>query len=129
MSQTDNLTPLELDALREAYRSPTHTLVRMGRHYVAQHQRESRSGVQKMRLFTGRVMNRLDRRALVDFDPPQFPERVILSKQGLAFAEQLAAEDALKAPQPKLYYTSGDADPLRPDQRDRRYTVISGGQA
>lgn len=94
MSAIDSLTPLERDALREAFRSPTHSLVRMGRHYVAQHQRESKSGVQKMRLFTGRVMNRLDRRALVDFDPPQFPERVVLSKHGLAVAEQLATEDA-----------------------------------
>lgn len=97
MSATENLTPLERDALREAYRSPTHTLVRLGRHYVAQHPRESKSGVQKMRMFTGRVMNRLDRGALVDFDPPNFPERVVLSKHGMAVAEQLATEDAEKA--------------------------------
>lgn len=97
MSQTENLTPLERDALREAWRSPTHSLVRMGKHYVAQHQRESKSGMQKLRLFTGRVMNRLDRQALVDFDPPQFPVRVVLSKHGLAVAEQLATEDAAKA--------------------------------
>lgn len=97
MSQAEHLTPLERDALREAYRSPTHSLVRVGRHYIAQHQRESKSGVQKVRLFTLRVMNRLDVRALVDFEPQQFPQRVVLSKRGVAVAEQLATEGTAKA--------------------------------
>lgn len=97
MSATECLTPLERDALREALRSPTRSLVRMGRHYVAQHQRESRSGVQKVRMFTGRLVNMLDRDGLVEFDPPQFPDRVVLNAHGVALAEQLATEDAARA--------------------------------
>jgi len=89
MSANENLTPLERAALLEALRSPTHSLVRMGRHFVAQERRTEQSGTRKVTLFTGRVMNRLDRRALVDFDPPQFPERVVLNQRGLAAAQAL----------------------------------------
>lgn len=94
MSSTEHLTPLERDALREAYRSPTRSLVRFGRQYAAQHQRESTSGQRKLRMFTNRVVNRLDRNGLVDLDPPQFPERATLNAHGVAVAEQLATEDA-----------------------------------
>jgi hypothetical protein len=100
MSATAVLTPLERDALREAYRSPTRTLVRFGKFYAAQHQRESTSGQRKLRMFTGRLVNRLDRGGLVDFDPPQFPERVVLNAHGVAMAEQLAMEDAKQGARP-----------------------------
>jgi hypothetical protein len=70
--------------------------VRFGKFYAAQHHRESTSGQHKVPLFTGRLMNMLDRDGLVVFDPPQFPERVRLNAHGLAMAEQLAMEAAGK---------------------------------
>ena len=68
---TTTLTPLERDALLCAFRSPNRSLVRIRGGYMAQDQRHGR-------LFTGRLMNRLDREGLVDFDPPHFPDRVLL---------------------------------------------------
>lgn len=97
MSATENLTPLERDALREAYRSPTRTLVRFGKFYAAQHQRKPTSGQREVQMFTGRLVNMLDRDGLVDLDPPQFPERVTLNAHGLAMAEQLATEEVRRS--------------------------------
>jgi hypothetical protein len=88
--RTNHLTPLERDALLCAYHSPTRSLVRIRDGYMAQDQRHGR-------VFTGRLMNMLDRDNLVEFDPPEFPQRVLLNSQGLAVAEQLAAEQAGKA--------------------------------
>lgn len=89
-TRTDHLTPLERDALLAAYNSPTRSLVRIRDGYMAQDQQHGR-------VFTGRLMNMLDRDGLVDFDPPTFPARVLLNSRGLAAAQQLAAEQGRKA--------------------------------
>lgn len=88
---TAQLTPLQRDALAEALRSPTHALVRTAGGYIAQHPRESTSGLKRVRLFTGRLLNMLERDNLVDFDQAPWPNRATLTKQGLALAEQLRA--------------------------------------
>jgi hypothetical protein len=94
---TEHLTPLERDALIEGLRSPTHTLVRAGRHYMAQGDGSSTSGARTVRQFTPRLVNMLERDGLVHFEPSQFPERVILNTHGLRLAEQLRAADLAKA--------------------------------
>lgn len=94
---TEHLTPLERDALIEGLRSPTHTLVRAGRHYMAQSDRSTTSGTRTRRQFTPRLVNMLERDGLVHFDPPQFPERVTLNAHGLQLAQQLRDAQAAKA--------------------------------
>jgi hypothetical protein len=88
---TAQLTPLQCDALAEALRSPTHALVRTASGYIAQHPRESTSGLKRVRLFTGRLLNMLERDNLVDFDQAPWPNRATRTKLGLALAEQLRA--------------------------------------
>ena len=97
---TNHLTPLERDALLEAARSPTHTLVRCGSVYqahYAHHAHHNTSGKRQIRVFTGRLVNMLERDGLVHFDPPQFPERVTLNAHGLVLAEQLRVAELAKA--------------------------------
>lgn len=94
---TADLTPLERDALLEALQSPTHSLQRTCAGYVALQRRATSGQTLTSRIFTGRVMNRLDRRALIDLDPPQAPERATLTRRGLATAQQLQAEQAARA--------------------------------
>jgi hypothetical protein len=94
---TRHLAPLECDALLEALHSPTHTLVRNGRHYMAQAGRGNTSGKHQVRMFTGRLVNMLERDGLVHFDPPQFPERVTLNSHGLILAKQLRDAQMAKA--------------------------------
>jgi hypothetical protein len=91
------LTPLQASALREAHRSPTHSLVRQGPQYVAHHPRESTSGIKQMPTFTFRLVAMLERDYLVEFDEPQFPTRATLTPKGFVLAEQLYQADAAKA--------------------------------
>lgn len=94
MSQpnTINLTPLEHDALLEALQTPTRSLQRTCAGYVALKPNTRTTEAASSRTFTTRVMNRLDRRALVDFDPPHCPERATLTRRGLTAAQQLLFE-------------------------------------
>jgi hypothetical protein len=94
---TQHILPTERAALLEALRSPTHSLVRAGRAYVARGDRPTTSGDQLVKTFTPRTINRLERDGLVHFEPPRFPERVILNTHGLKLAEQLRAADDAKA--------------------------------
>lgn len=91
---TQYILPTERAALLEALQSPTHSLVRTGSAYVARGKRTATSGEQRIKAFTVRTINRLERDGLVHFDPPQFPERVTLNTHGLKLAEQLQAEQA-----------------------------------
>lgn len=102
---TAQLTPLQRDALLAALRSPTHTLVRTAGGYIAQQPRQATSGVKQMRLFTGRLLNMLERDYLVDFDEAPWPTRATLTKQGLALAQQLVAGE--KCPHPGCKFTDG----------------------
>lgn len=91
------LTPLQASALREAHAAPTQTLVRQrGAQFIAQHARESTSGIKHVPTFTLRLMRMLDRTWLVEFDDPQFPTRATLTRKGRELAEQLVAGDAAK---------------------------------
>jgi hypothetical protein len=94
---TEHIPPLERAALLEALRSPTHSLVRSGRAYVARSDRPNTSGDRLVKAFTPRTINRLERDGLVHFDPPQFPERVTLNAHGKRLAEQLRDADQAKA--------------------------------
>lgn len=91
---TDLLTPLERDALQAAHHSPTRCLVRTSGGYIGHQARVSTSGIKRIRVFTGRLVNRLEREGLVDFDKRPWPDRAELTAEGLALAEQLAAEEA-----------------------------------
>jgi hypothetical protein len=94
----DQLTPLQASALREAHRSPTHSLVRQGRQYVSHHSDAANiSGVKQVPMFTFRLMGMLERDYLVEFDEPQFPTRATLTPKGFELAEQLHQADAPKA--------------------------------
>jgi hypothetical protein len=90
------LTPLQASALREAIQSPTHSLVRQGKQYAAQHLRESTSGIKRLPSFTYRLVCMLERAWLVEFDDPQFPTRATLTTKGRALAEQLVDADEAK---------------------------------
>lgn len=98
-TNTADLTPLERDALLEALQTPTRSLQRTCAGYVALKPRTRSTDAPSSRVFTSRVMKRLDRRALVDFDPPQCPERATLTRRGLAAAQQLQAEKTQQAVQ------------------------------
>ncbi len=89
---TANLTPLERDALLEALQSPTHSLQRTSAGYVVPSRRTRSGETASARIFTSRVMNRLDRRALVDLDPPMCPARAVLTRRGVAAAQQVLFE-------------------------------------
>jgi hypothetical protein len=94
----NQLTPLQASALREAHRSPTHTLIRQGRQYVSHHPyMRTASGVEQVPMFTFRLMAMLERDYLVEFDEPQFPSRATLTPKGFALAEQLHEADKARA--------------------------------
>lgn len=97
--QPVQLPPLQRDALREMLRSPTHSLVRQGRHYAAQYPRTGGSGPRQGQEFTYRLVRMLDRAYLVDFDEPDFPQRVTLNAHGLQLAQQLRDTMAVEAAQ------------------------------
>lgn len=94
MISIQQLTPLQRDALREALRSPTHTLVRGSGGFTAAGHR-GKSGT--ARIFTLRLVRMLDRDYLADLDDNQFPSRATLTKVGVEVAQQLVAEDQAKA--------------------------------
>lgn len=94
MITTEQLTPLQRDALREAIHSPTHALVRGPNGFTAGGAR-GKSGTG--RLFTLRLVRMLDRDYLADLDDTAFPSRATLTKQGRELAEQLVAADKAKA--------------------------------
>lgn len=91
MIQVADLKPLQRQALLAMQASPTHTLHRAGGGYVAFGANFATSGTKQIPVFTGRLVNMLERDGLVDFDPPQFPARVCLTTTGLQLAEQLCA--------------------------------------
>lgn len=94
--QITDLTPKKRDALLEALASPTHSLVRHGKFYIAHNVRQGAGGA-RVTAFSGRLMRMLDRDYLADFDEPLAPTRVTLNKQGLALAQQLRDAQQRKA--------------------------------
>lgn len=97
MLKITDLKPLQRAALLEALRSPTHSLVRHGKQFIAHLPRESTSGIKKVQSFTYRLVRMLERDWLADFDEPEFPSRVTLNAHGLSLAKQLDAASHAKA--------------------------------
>lgn len=91
MLTVKDLKPLQRQALREMLHSPTHALVRLGGSYIAQHPRESTSGLKQVQSFTYRLVRMLERDYLADFDEPEFPTRVTLTALGESLAAQLVS--------------------------------------
>ncbi|QDH70874.1 hypothetical protein [Marilutibacter alkalisoli] len=92
-------TPLERRALIAALSSPTHSLQRTRAGYVpaglGANTRTSRT--LQVETFTYRLVSRLERGYLVNFDDAGLPSRATLTEQGLQLARTLAAADAAKA--------------------------------
>jgi hypothetical protein len=91
---TDYVTPLQREALREALAAPTHSLVRTPDGFMAAHRRANAESAPK---FTRRLINNLDHDGLVHVDDPDCPSEVTLNTHGLKLAEQLRAADQAKA--------------------------------
>jgi hypothetical protein len=64
---------------------------------MAKHGRVSTSGIKRVRLFTPRLLNMLERAYLVEFDQPQWPNTATLTRVGVSLAEQLVAAERAKA--------------------------------
>lgn len=75
------LKPLERTALLTAFGAPTRTLKRTRGGFV--------SSTKPAQVFSRRVMNWLDERALIDFDNRMFPTVATLTKLGVQQAEAL----------------------------------------
>lgn len=91
MQRAADLTHLQRLAVAEAFRSPSHSLVRVGASFTALNQREARSGVKDRPAFTLRLVRMLDRAYLVELDDDSFPGRATLTSKGVRIGEELAA--------------------------------------
>lgn len=89
MSGTPHIPEKEREALLAALQSPTHTLRRMRGGYVALGADVRTSGKATAYTVTRRMALRLERRGLVDFDQPEFPNVVTLNANGVALATRL----------------------------------------
>lgn len=96
MLEPTDLKPLQRQALLAALEAPTHTLRRCRKGYAAQPVADT-SGSQRVPVFTNRVVNWLQRDGLVAFDPPDWPDRVTLTRDGVRLAEQLRTRGRAKA--------------------------------
>ena len=88
MLEPEDLKPLQRQALLAVLQSPTRSLRRCPKGFAAAPVAHA-SGAARVPVFTGRLMNMLERDNLVDFDPPRWPERVTLTPTGKRLAEAL----------------------------------------
>lgn len=86
---TAPLKPKERDALLTAYGAADKALRRTRGGFVCT--------TKPTRVFTRRVINWLDERALIDFDDRMFPTTATLSRLGVQHAEALIAQARAKA--------------------------------
>lgn len=97
MHTQPHIPPLQRQALLAALRTPNRSLRRSRGGYVALDADIRTSGKATAYAFTGRIMNMMWRAGLVDFDEPNFPSVVTLTKRGAEVAEQLLASERAKA--------------------------------
>jgi len=83
------LKPLERAALLTAFSATGNTLKRTRGGFV--------SPSKPAQVFTRRVINWLDERALIDFDDRMFPTKAMLTKLGVKQAQALVDEARAKA--------------------------------
>lgn len=100
MQTLRDIPPLQRAALRDAFHSPTQSLVRSAGGFSAAPARGQRSTTTTVRCFTLRLVRMLDRAYLVDLDQPDFPTRATLTAKGRKLAALLVQahrDAALKA--------------------------------
>lgn len=88
MLEPSDLKPLQCQALLAALQSPSHSLQRCRKGFAAT-PIANVSGTARVPVFTGRLVNMLERDNLVDFDQPRWPEKVTLTPTGVRLAEAL----------------------------------------
>ena len=91
MQTLRNIPPLQRAALRDAFHSPTQSLVRSAGGFSAAPARGQRSTTATVRCFTLRLVLMLDRAYLVDLDQPEFPTRATLTAKGRELAHRLVS--------------------------------------
>lgn len=95
-----HLQPKAQAALKAAYRAQGRALRRTRGGFAAMPAQIQTSGPVQTEAYTRRCINWLDHAGLVQMDDPQFPAVVTLNQRGVAYAEELIAEETAKARHP-----------------------------
>ena len=94
------LQPVARRALLAAFNSPGRSLRRIRGGFTALPTEVQAGGSSQTEVFTRRCVNWLDVAGLVAFDHRDCPSQVTVNSRGVAYAEQLIADQAAKAGAP-----------------------------